>query len=94
MAAAASSNSASGRRGGRYAKQRVTWSRYGSGVAGERRGLRLERDELGVQPGPPVGVGDLAGQPRRAGPRRPRAAVAGERPCSMSTWALSSAGPK
>ena len=30
MAAAASSNSPSGRRGGRYAKQRVTWSRYGS----------------------------------------------------------------
>ncbi len=69
MRAAAASNSPSSRRGGANAKQRSTWSRYGSGSPGEARRLGLERDELGVEPVAPVRLGDLVGEPGAQGHR-------------------------
>ena len=60
--AAAASNRASGIRGGAYAKQRVTCSRYGSGSPASAAAWVSSGDQLGVEPGAPVGIGHLGRQ--------------------------------
>ena len=68
-AAAASSNSVSGRRGGAEGEAAGHVVEVRQRIAGQRRGLRLQGDELGVQPRPPVRLGDLRGQTLAEGGR-------------------------
>ena len=63
-------------------------------LAGERLGVRVERPELGDQPGAPIRLRRPPPGPVRPARERRRGAARGARSCSMSTRALSSAGPK